>query len=45
MSSEKEWGEMEGKVDMCEHNTWQSFSGPGVAIRDSRYMRLRGSVV
>lgn len=45
MSREKGWGEMEGKVDTGEHNTRQSFSGPGVATRDSRYMRLGGSGV
>lgn len=35
---------MDGKEDMYEHNTFQTFPGLGVAIRDSRYVRQRGSV-
>lgn len=33
-----------GKEGMYKHSTFQTFPGLGVAIRDSKYMRQRGSV-
>lgn len=36
---------MDGKEDLYEHSSFQTFPGLGVAVRDSRYMRQSGSVV